>query len=163
MVEPMAMAEDSGNDVEHLGALTPSQILYLQQDSQRLYVELIQIIRDRKIGWLRPLCLCTPVIDTVLTEAHVSQQSLALVSGLSSNAQIDKQVACDGITFNLQDMRQSADLLWPLAQCHIVLDTEAIPILSALEPTPIDGQEIRDARRSLNHFMSKIWSEVSEQ
>lgn len=163
MVEPTAMTEDSGDDASHLGALIPSQILYLQQDTQRLYVELIQIIRDRNIGWLRPLCLCTPIMDKALKDAQASHHSLAIVSDVSSSAQFDKQVACDGVTFNLQDMRQSADLLWPLAQCHIVLDIEAIPILSALEPTPTAGQEMGDARRSLNHFMTKIWSEVSEQ
>ncbi|MEM9220696.1 MAG: hypothetical protein AAGD25_41060 [Cyanobacteria bacterium P01_F01_bin.150] len=140
--------DDSSNKENSLGALTPSQILYLEQGKQRLYVELIQILRDRDMGWLRPLCLCSPLVTV-------------------DNLDIDKpsettRVICDGIPFSLHDMRQSSDLLWPLAQCHIVLDMDAIPILSSLKPEWI-GSENRDhARQSLHLFVNELWNGITK-
>ena len=157
MIEPTATGPDSDGEKNHLGALAPSQILYLQQGEQRLYVELIQILRDRNMGWLRPLCLCSPVTHPIVQTPHVNSQSIELIQS-SSDAPSSTHIICDGITFKLQDMRQSADLLWPLTQCQIVLDIEAIPILTGLGPEPTPWETREETRQSLNVFMNRMWS-----
>ena len=170
MVESTAIGADSCDEGHRLGALTPSQILYLEQDNQRLYVELIQILRDRDMGWLRPLCLCSPISHQTQNQAQPqpSEPSLpnpeANTTALSTDRHAYKtiHVSCDGISFALHDMRQSSDLLWPLTQCNVVLDLDAIPILSGLgpEPTPLANRD--RARQALNTFMRKMWHEATD-
>ena len=155
MVESTVTGGDSDGETTHLGALTPSQILYLQQGDQRLYVQLIQILRDRNMGWLRPLCLCNPVAVCPATTS--ASQAIVPLAKTAQNVHPISYISCDGITFKLQDMRHSADLLWPLSQCQTVLDMEAIPILAGLGPDPIPWEERDNARQSLNLFMKKMW------
>lgn len=164
MDEPSALSANVLGLENTLGALNPSQILYLEQQEQRLYVELIQILRDRDMGWLRPLCLCQPIpSDSTLSDAWNSSSSGALVKISSSPDALApcKQITVEGILFNLIDMRQSSDLLWPLAQCNIVMDMEAIPILTSLNPDPPSVQAAENARRSLNRFMKNVWQRPS--
>ena len=77
----------------------PSQIVYLESPSgERLYTEVIQIVKSRELAWVRPLMLAS-----AREEASRSP--------------------------TLYDMRDSADLLWPLALFRPALDTEVIPLL----------------------------------
>lgn len=173
MIESTALGTDSSDEGHRLRALTPSQILYLEQGHQRLYVELIQILRDRNMGWLRPLCLCSPVSHQIpepcqqqteqVPDNHRMDERDHYKSGTTDASKRDDshettQVVCDGTSFALHDMRQSSDLLWPLGQCNIVLDLDAIPILSSLGPEPIHQENRDNARRALNIFMHKIWN-----
>ena len=126
-------------------ALNPSQIICLEHDQQRLYVELIQILRDRQAGWLRPLCLCIPVEQT-----------------RSDTYPNSVQVMCGETAYFLHDLRQTVDLVWPLAQCRMVLDTEALPILSNLDPDPTPVAKREDERRILSCFVNRMWRESQE-
>ncbi|MGK7891346.1 MAG: hypothetical protein AB4042_18610 [Leptolyngbyaceae cyanobacterium] len=122
-------------------SLQPSQIVCLEHGGQRLYVEVIQILRDRQSGWLRPLCFCTPAhLCTEEDEAGIPLQAL------------------DGSYF-LLDMRQESDLIWPLSQCRIVLDTEAIPILAILRPESYTRTGTHHTRSTLKTFIHKIWND----
>ena len=173
MIESTALGTASSNEGHRLGSLTPSQILYLEQGHQRLYVELIQILRDRNMGWLRPLCLCSPVSHQIpapfqkQTEPDPDNHSMgerkcyppvATDESKRDASHQMPQIVCDGTSFALHDMRHSSDLLWPLGQCNIVLDLDAIPILSSLGPEPIHQENRDHARRALNIFMNKIWN-----
>uniref|UniRef100_A0ACD5GSL7 Uncharacterized protein n=1 Tax=Desertifilum tharense IPPAS B-1220 TaxID=1781255 RepID=A0ACD5GSL7_9CYAN len=63
--------------------LQPCQIVCLENGSDRLYAEVIQVVRSRQVAWVRPLVL-VKACPTSTDEAF--------------------QVACD--------LRQGSDLLW---------------------------------------------------
>jgi hypothetical protein len=86
----------------------PGQILCLEAPKTYLYSETIQTIPDRQLCWARPLALVT--------------------------AQGEQG---EGFEPNLiyTDLRESSDLLLPIAWFRVALDTEVIPVLMALEAT----------------------------
>ena len=127
-----------------LDSLRASQIVCLEYAKQRLYAEIIQIVRDRQSGWLRPLCFCT--LSSSPTPQD-NKNSLAL--------------APDNKVYRLHDMRQSADLIWPLSQCRAVLDTEAIPILATLPSQPDASGDMSTMRAELNAFVRNLWGALS--
>ncbi|NET52264.1 MAG: hypothetical protein F6K09_27295 [Merismopedia sp. SIO2A8] len=129
-------------NAQHTGlyGLQASQIVYLEHDDHRLYVELIQIIQERQMGWLRPLCFRIPISQTVLDINHLNQTAYS-----------------DGRSYILYDMRQSADLLWSLSDCRTALDTDVIPLLSHLGPERTSLSDQGAARQILNQFIKKMW------
>jgi hypothetical protein len=110
-----------------------------EQSNARLYAEVIQIVETRQIGWLRPLVL------EIL--------SLETANGLAK-------------TSNFYDLRQTADLLWPLSLFRPALDMEILPVLSALQsgkPLGSESSELAIAsRHQLQQFIQHIWQSHRE-
>jgi hypothetical protein len=122
----------------------PHQILYLQHDRDRLYVELIQQIVSRRMYWSRPLALVTDV-DWYSAVDHY-------------------QPAWEANESAIHDLRQAPDLLWPALLFQPALDTEVIPLLSTLyaseAESPLETAQI--AHQRLRHFMNQIWAAAPE-
>jgi hypothetical protein len=121
----------------------PNQILYLQHQTTRVYAELIQIVPERQLGWVRPLAL---------VECD----------------RLDWQQA--DFRSDLHDLRQGSDLLCPLSLFQMALDVEVVPILMALETMaletfkqqPEDTADLtsgidRTAHQRLQNFVRDLW------
>jgi hypothetical protein len=103
-----------------MSALTefqPNQILYLQHQATRLYAEVIQIVSERQLGWVRPLAMVELRDELDWQHAAFPLQVNDVEQGRSL----------------LHDLRQGSDLLCPLSLFQMALDVEVVPILMALE------------------------------
>ncbi|PIG93460.1 hypothetical protein [Gloeocapsopsis sp. IPPAS B-1203] len=108
----------------------PRQIVYLENNNQRLYAEVIQVVDSRQMCWVRPLALVT-----FHSEPSVTFDQLPSVT----------------------DLRSTADLFWHSALFRPALDTEVIPFLvgqmatdPSSETNPIDVAQ-------LNQFIRGVW------
>lgn len=131
----------------------PHQIVRLHCDRAYLYAEVIQLVEDKDLCWARPLLLW-----------HCDQShSQSLTNDLPQpNACSDCQ---------LYDLRQLADLLWPIHLFQPVLDTEVIPLLTYLYDQ--DHQDTQAAEHSnpiqlasakqLRQFVDRVWQSNLEQ
>ncbi|MBF2063379.1 MAG: hypothetical protein IGS39_02935 [Calothrix sp. C42_A2020_038] len=55
----------------------PGQILYLEYEQKRLYTELIQVVRERQLFWVRPLLLADFAQEpTLVTDLRSSSDLL---------------------------------------------------------------------------------------
>ncbi len=121
----------------------PNQILYLQHQTTRVYAELIQIVPERQLGWVRPLAL----VEGALVEID----------------RLDWQQA--DFRSHLHDLRQGSDLLCPLSLFQMALDVEVVPVLMALETFKQPLEEIADltskihqtAHQRLQKFVRDLW------
>lgn len=103
----------------------PLQILCLEHDRLRLYVEVIQVAEPRQMCWVRPL---------MLGEADGSIHAAPIL---------------------LHDLRECADLLWPIDAFRAAIDTEVLPLLAQLgEAVQPDS---RLARQQLQTFVQQVW------
>ncbi|NJO77400.1 MAG: hypothetical protein HC827_02015 [Cyanobacteria bacterium RM1_2_2] len=121
-----------------MSEIHPHQILCLECEETRLYGEVIQVIADRHLYWLRPLALVKFQIDSIEAESSAT----------------------------LFDLRQGADLLCPQALCRIAVDTEMMPILTQLDsaktgttalPTDRFSEAHSIAHQQLQAFIHRIW------
>lgn len=110
----------------------PSQIVCLEHQDSYLYSEVIQVISDRQLCWVRPLVLTV---------------TLDLTGDPNSVLTADKQI----------DMRFTSDLIWPLNLFRPALDTEVIPLLSKLDTPDYRSENIENARQQLNHYIHQFW------
>jgi hypothetical protein len=125
-----------------------SSILCLDDQQATLYVELIQQLPKQSLAWLRPFALR-------VDESHVPEQFLECGDRLPDG---------DAIIF---DVRNTADLIWPIHFFRMGLDTEVLQIMSVLPDLnlaePCMTQQNRDASRHiLNHFLRVVWQSTRE-
>lgn len=84
----------------------PCQIVCLEHDRERLYAEVVQLIENRQICWVRPLGLAIALSDpSLLTSSAFGQ-------------------------VQWYDLRNGADLLLPAALFRSAFDTEVIPLVT---------------------------------
>ncbi|GET41790.1 hypothetical protein MiSe_66040 [Microseira wollei NIES-4236] len=107
----------------------PSQIVCLEHEGTCLYAEVIQIVESRQLCWARPLMLATAPLGV----EPVPQPP------------------------TLYDLRQGADLLWPLSLFRTALDTEVIPLLAQLQASKAQSEGCQSAHRQLSHFVRQVW------
>lgn len=114
----------------------PCQIVFLEYENARLYAEVIQVVTVRQICWVRPLMLAVFGSD------------------------------CADVEPKLHDLRESADLLWPLKLFQPALDTEVIPLIGQLQAFDaiLDGSNSTSlsvraqlAHQHLSHFVRQVW------
>jgi hypothetical protein len=114
------------------------QILCLEHEETKLYGEVIQIITERHLYWLRPLVLCQSQLNARDSESATI----------------------------FYDLRQGADLLCPQALFRVALDTEMIPILTQLEDAKTEAETLpieelsaaqSVAHRQLQAFIRRVW------
>lgn len=131
--------------MESLAEFQPNQILYLQHRATRLYAEVIQIVPERQMGWVRPLAM----VELPHEE-----------DWYSAPLQLDDATG----RLLLHDLQQGADLLCPLSLFQMALDIEVVPILMALETSkhqPNTAQATfetsQTAHRQLREFVHRLW------
>jgi hypothetical protein len=113
----------------------PCQIVCLEHEASRLYAEVVQVAESRHLCWVRPLVL---VLDSFVS--------------------VDPQTAEAPSTW--YDLRNGADLLYPLVLFRKALDTEVIPLLNLLYSPGSEGDDgCSDAagHQQLKLFIKKVW------
>lgn len=111
-----------------------NQIVRLESTNTRLYAEVIQVIPDRQLCWVRPLILAIDCGD-----------------------EFDWQE-----TATVVDLRMSSDLLWPIHLFKPALDTEVISLLTHLEELDFTKLDENKARASLHDFIRGFWRSRQE-
>jgi len=109
----------------------PGQIVSLECGDVCLYSEVIQVVEAHQVCWVRPLMLVVFV-------------SKDLDDGLRQD-------------YNLCDLRDGADLLWPLSLFRAALDTEVISLLSQLQSLDAEKKDAVIASRQLKDFVDRVW------
>ena len=111
----------------------PGQIVSLECGNACLHSEVIQVVEARQICWVRPLML------------------VGLVSGKDLSHQWPEE-------YTLSDLRDGADLLWPLSLFRAALDTEVISLLAELQSLDSDQKDSTIASRQLRDFVDRVWA-----
>jgi hypothetical protein len=104
-----------------------------------LYSEVIQVIPNRQLCWVRPIVL---TVESAIA-------SPLLTSPLSKRADTAVPI--------LYDLRQGSDLLCPSCLFRPALDTEVIPLLTELGESKLQFEVDRTARLKLQAFVRQVW------
>ena len=107
----------------------PGQIVSLECGDACLHSEVIQVVEARQVCWVRPLML------------------VVLMSGKDSSEE-----------YTLSDLRDGADLLWPLSLFRAALDTEVISLLTQLHSLDSEKKDAVIASRQLRDFVDRVWA-----
>jgi len=107
----------------------PGQIVSLECGDACLHSEVIQVVEARQVCWVRPLML------------------VVSVSGKDSPTE-----------YTLSDLRDGADLLWPLSLFRAALDTEVISLLTELHSLDAEKKDGAIASRQLRDFVDRVWA-----
>jgi hypothetical protein len=111
----------------------PGQIVSLECGDACLHSEVIQVVEARQICWVRPLML------------------VGLVSGKDLSDRWPEE-------YTLSDLRDGADLLWPLSLFRAAVDTEVISLLSQLQSLDAEKKDGAIASRQLRDFVDRVWA-----
>ena len=106
----------------------PGQIVSLECGDACLHSEVIQVVEARQVCWVRPLML------------------VVLVSAKEAPTE-----------YTLSDLRDGADLLWPLSLFRAALDTEVISLLAQLHSLDAEKKDRVMASRQLRDFVDRVW------
>lgn len=106
----------------------PRQIVYLENDNQRLYAEVIQVVESRRMCWVRPLVLVTYSSDVTSEQPPV-----------------------------VTDLRSAADLFWHSILFRPALDTEVVPFLVEPLATEPAAETHSASVAQLNQFVRRVW------
>ncbi len=112
----------------------PSQIVCLEYGDTCLYAAVIQILATRKMCWVRPLLL-----KVFAPESECK------------NHQDNSEKS------TLWDLREGADLVWPICLFREAIDTEFIPLLTELELLDTQSKNLQISHQKLKHFISQVW------
>lgn len=126
--------------------IAPSQVLYLEHGSARLYAEAIQVVETRQLCWVRPTLLIQDLpIQQGDAQALADRQvaiATAAVSPKSSN-------------LSFYDLENCSDLIWPTAFFSIAFDVDFFALLVQLKRCPDNGTY--RSQRQLNEFVRSFW------
>ncbi|MEG4273519.1 hypothetical protein QUA72_16205 [Microcoleus sp. M2_B4] len=106
----------------------PGQIVSLKCGDACLHSEVIQVVEARQVCWVRPLML------------------VVSASGKDFSAE-----------YTLSDLRDGADLLWPLSLFREAFDTEVISLLTELHSLDAEKKDGTIASRQLRDFVDRVW------
>ncbi len=109
----------------------PEQIVCLENEGSCLYGEVIQIAESGSMFWLRPLMLAS------------------WSSGVNPQSGEPPE--------ELYDLREGADLVWPMTGFRAAFDTEVIPLLAALAGKEREPRYAILAHRQLRLFVDRLW------
>jgi hypothetical protein len=118
------------------------QIVCLESGDYSLYGEVIQVITQRQLCWVRPLTIAI----IVSTDDFSTYDS-------SSKINSDREII---------DLRSASDLLLPLALFRASYDTEVIYILTELAAK----QQTTNRQQMsviLNNFVRRIWQDNQDK
>ncbi|WP_333139321.1 MULTISPECIES: hypothetical protein [unclassified Microcoleus] len=106
----------------------PGQIVSLECGDACLHSEVIQVVEARQVCWVRPLML--------------------VVSAWGKDLSAE---------YTLSDLRDGADLLWPLSLFREAFDTEVISLLTELHSLDAEKKDGAIASRQLRDFVDRVW------
>ncbi|MDJ0533620.1 MAG: hypothetical protein QNJ70_14225 [Xenococcaceae cyanobacterium MO_207.B15] len=131
------------------------QIVALDNTNSILYGEVIQIIPQRQMCWIRTIALTyapdslrkkLPNSEDIYYDAALSQESAS-----RANYCIDSDMV-------IVDLHRSIDLLFPINLFRVAFDTEMIPLLSKINPSHDSClQDTQAGKQQLNQFLKEIW------
>lgn len=124
-------------------SIVPSQILYLEHGSSRLYAEAIQVVSNRQVCWARPTLLIQNLPE------HVS--STTRQAAIASAAQ-----SFDTSPLQMYDLEGCPDLIWPLAPFNIAYDLDFFSLLVQIKITPNEDAQLGSSSQ-LNEFIRSFW------
>jgi hypothetical protein len=108
------------------------QIVCLEHQQTYLYGEVIQIIACRQMAWVRPLLLC--------------RKSSFIVDTPSEHQP------------SVFDLRQGADLFWPLKLFRPAIDTEVLPLWAQFQAWDLQPEQDKaTSRHQLHQFIQQVW------
>lgn len=113
------------------------QIVCLESNNHALYGEVIQVITQRQLCWVRPLTVAT-IINTDSSSFEVNA---------------DREII---------DLRSASDLLLPLTLFRASYDTEVIYILTELA-TKEQTADKQQLSTYLNSFIRQVWQDNQEK
>lgn len=122
-------------------SVVPSQILYLEHGSSRLYAEAIQVVDTRHLCWSRPSLLVQG-----LPEGSISRQD-AISAAVASP---------EDSMLQLYDLESCPDLIWPLSLFQIAYDIDFFSLLIHLKLSPDDATQ-RSGNGEFNAFIRSFW------
>lgn len=112
----------------------PSQIVCLEHGDSCLYAEVIQVLEARQMCWVRPLML----------------KVFASESECENNQDVSEKSG-------LWDLRDGADLVWPICLFREAIDTEFMPLLSELYLLDIEPKNLQISHQQLRDFVMVVW------
>lgn len=115
----------------------PGQIVGLDCQNTCLYAEVIQVVTQRQMCWVRPLMLVESASE-----------------GNADSGQSFQDIEQYRI---LSDLRQGSDLILPLSLFRVALDTEVIPLLMQLDEHPGKVTIPTLAHQHLQAFIRRVW------
>lgn len=141
-------------------SVVPSQILYLENNTSRLYAEVIQIVEKRRLCWARPTLLIQglPAAHDKLPLGSPLEQAEEKVEDPLHQAAIATAAAEDSAhaPLDLYSLKDCPDLIWPLALFKISCDTDFLSLLVQLKANP-DEIAQRNGSSQLNTFIHSFW------
>ncbi|MBE9063336.1 hypothetical protein [cf. Phormidesmis sp. LEGE 11477] len=123
-------------------SVVPSQILYLEHGSSRLYVEAIQVVSQRRLCWARPTLLIRG-----LPEGATSAKRQDMISGTVRSPEQS--------SLKLYDLEGCPDIIWPITPFQLAYDLDFFSLIVQLKLTP-NGDAQRSSRR-LSEFIHSFW------
>lgn len=131
----------------------PHQIVYLQVDRVRLFAEVIQVVADRQVLWLRPLALQVPDVESDSLAVEIT-----VAMNVDANDACSDRGAWQDSRSVIHDLRQGSDLLGPMAWVQPALDLEVLPVLAELGPeSPKLEPPNRIAHQHLCQFIQRLY------
>jgi hypothetical protein len=127
-------------------SVVPSQVLYLEHGSSRLYAEAIQIVDTRQLCWARP----TLLIQGLPKGPSLRQDRIAAAATAPERSEL-----------HLYDVEDGPDLIWPLDLFHIACDIDFFSLLVQLKMNPDDIDRHR-GNKHLNDFIRSFWHTHTE-
>lgn len=113
-----------------------SQIVCLDTQNKSLYCEVIDIVNERNICWVRPVIL----VD---------------LKAKDNNYFSHKN--------NIYDLRFTSDLLWKIGDFRIVLDIEYIEFFANLQEFEFDEKTLNIAKQKLRLFIQEISKTINNE
>ena len=123
-------------------SVVPSQILYLEHGSSRLYAEAIQIVDTRHLCWTRP----TLLIQGLPEDSSAHRQEAISAAVLSP----------DDSRLKLYDLGGCPDLIWPLLLFHVAYDIDFFSLLIQLKISPNSISQ-SSSKAQFNAFIHSFW------
>jgi hypothetical protein len=136
-------------------SVVPSQILYLEHGSSRLYAEVIQVVESRHLCWARPTLLIQGLPDNA-SEGLLVGEARAFVQQNRQEVIALAAIAPETSTLNLYDLENCPDLIWPLALFEIAYDTDFFSLIVQLKINP-DESAHQNGTNQLNAFIRGFW------
>lgn len=124
--------------VQNFLPVKPRALVCLEHDHACLYAELIEVVENRQMYWVRPLLL------------KISDE----ITGAQFKGFEPFHPACV-----YHDLRQGADLLWPMNFFRPAFDTEVIPLLAQIHAweNPAAMALSPVAQQHLHQFIQQLW------
>ncbi|MEM6598759.1 MAG: hypothetical protein AAF810_15990 [Cyanobacteria bacterium P01_D01_bin.36] len=124
-------------------SIVPSQILYLEHGSSRLYAEAIQVVSNRQVCWARPTLLIQKLPENV--SGATRQAAIASAAQSFENSPLE-----------MYDLEGSPDLIWPMAPFNIAYDLDFFSLLVQIKIAP-DEKRQPNSSGQLNEFIRSFW------